>query len=78
MRTTQTKAKAKTPNVVENKSKKLTGAAAPGSHSGPLWPQPDGHKKEEVDHHFTKAKPAHSGEDSTAASGDGLMFTGKS
>ena len=37
--------KGEDPNVVENKSKKLTGTAAPGSHSALFGLTPDGHKK---------------------------------
>ena len=70
--------KGKDSNVVENKSKKLTGTAAPGSHSALFGLTPDGHKEQEVDYDSTKPKPAHSEEDSTAASGDGATFTGKS
>lgn len=70
--------KGEDPNVVENKSKKLTGTAAPGSHSALFGLTPDGHKAQDVDYGTTKPKPAHSNEDSTIASGDGATFTGKS
>jgi hypothetical protein len=70
--------KGEDPNVVENKSKKLTGTAAPGSHSALFGLTPDGHKEQDVDYGSTKPKPAHSNEDSTIASGDGATFTGKS
>lgn len=70
--------KGEDPNVVERRSRKLTGTAAPGSHSALFGLTPDGHKEQEVDHGSTKPKPAHSKEDSTAASGDGATFTGKS
>jgi hypothetical protein len=68
----------KDPDVVEDKSRKLTGTAAPGSHSALFGLTPDGHKEQNVDYGSMKPKPAHSSEDSTAASGDGATFTGKS
>lgn len=68
--------KGKDSNVVEDKSKKLTGTAAPGSHSALFGLTPDGHKEQDVD--YSSTKPAHSNEDSTIASGSGATFTGKS
>jgi hypothetical protein len=70
--------KGEDPNLVEDKSKKLTGTAAPGSHSAFFGLTPDGHKEQDVDYGSTKPKPAHGNDDSTIASGGGATFTGKS
>jgi len=69
--------KGQDPDVVEDKLNKLTGTAAPGSHSALFGLTPDGHKEQEAEYSSTKPKPAHSDEDSTIASGDGATFTGK-
>lgn len=63
---------------MEDKSRKLSGTGAPGSHSALFGLTPDGHKESTAEDGSSKPQPAHSSEDSTAASGDGATFTGKS
>lgn len=63
---------------MEDKSRKLSGTGTQGSHSALFGLTPDGHKESAAEYGSSKPQPAHSGEDSTAASGDGATFTGKS
>lgn len=51
-------AKGSEPGVVEEKSKKLTGTAAPGSHSALFGLTPDGHRETNIDYSSTKPTPA--------------------
>jgi hypothetical protein len=70
--------KGQDPSVVDDKGRKLTGTGVPGSHSALFGLTRDGHKENAAEYGSSKPKPAHSEEDSTAASGDGATFTGKS